>query len=829
MAGLDFTKLSSKTASDSATEPRRIFSALPAKDPKYGYARDVQSEVWEAWHERRGERDLVIKMNTGGGKTIVGLIALKACLNEGVGPAAYIAPSIYLVDQVRGEAARLGLETTDDPGSAHFRQGRAILVTNVHKLFNGLSVFGVRGAGRPIVDLGAVLIDDAHACLARVEEKFTLSIPKEHEAYDELVELFEEALRVQSRPAYKDLLEDDPSVVLPVPYWAWIEQQNDVLSALHPQREDEELKFAWPLVADVLPTCRVAVSARSIEIAPPCPPVGMIPSFDRAKRRLYLTATLADDSVLVTHFDASPESVRVPITPRSADDLGDRMILTPSQTFPDADEEEIQGFVARLAETHNVVVIVPSWARAEVWRPIAADVHAADTLHRGLEALRDEHVGLVVLVNKYDGIDLPGDACHVLVLDGLPEAMGNLDRLETMALDQSDALLGRQIQRIEQGMGRGVRSNDDYCVVLLLGKRLTERLYPPAARRKFSPATRAQLELSDDVASLLQGKPFAELAAVVDQCLDRDQSWVAASRNALDGLEYPAESEISIVAEGEREAFAAAVEERFLDAAERLQVAIDNTPDKLLRGLLKQQAAAYLYRSDPVAAQRLQLSAYSDNRGVAKPKQGVEYAHLREPGNQAKTASERLADRYDGPEELLFGFGAMLEQLSPHPDPDAVPRFEQAMCELGLHLGFSAQRPEREIGLGPDVLWGLGDMAYLVIECKSGAEADSIPRADMAQLSQSMDWFEEAYSSCAATPVLIHPSRKLHGKATASSGCRILTFDKLKKLRAVINTFATSIAHSNGYADPATVEKRLAALHLNAAALADHWTVKATR
>lgn len=182
-----------------------------------------------------------------------------------------------------------------------------------------------------------------------------------------------------------------------------------------------------------------------------------------------------------------------------------------------------------------------------------------------------------------------------------------------------------------------------------------------------------------------------------------------------------------------------------------------------------------------------------------------------------------------GPEEFLFGFGAMLEQLSPHADPDAVPRFEQAMCELGLHLGFSAQRPEREIGLGPDVLWGLGDMTYLVIECKSGSEAGRIPRSDMAQLSQSMDWFGEAYSSCEATPVLVHPSRKLHSKATAGSGCRILTFDKLEKLRGAISTFSTSIAHGSGYADPATVEKRLAALHLNAPALADHWTVKTTR
>ena len=114
MAGLDFSKIASQSTSDSATEPRRIFSTLPEKDGKYGYPRDVQSEVWEGWHERREERDLVIKMNTGSGKTVVGLIALKSCLNEGAGPAVYIAPDVYLTEQVANEARQLGLEITDD-------------------------------------------------------------------------------------------------------------------------------------------------------------------------------------------------------------------------------------------------------------------------------------------------------------------------------------------------------------------------------------------------------------------------------------------------------------------------------------------------------------------------------------------------------------------------------------------------------------------------------------------------------------------------------------------------------------------------------------------
>lgn len=42
---LNFGHNRRKSTVDTATEPRRIFSALPAKNADYAYARDVQSEV----------------------------------------------------------------------------------------------------------------------------------------------------------------------------------------------------------------------------------------------------------------------------------------------------------------------------------------------------------------------------------------------------------------------------------------------------------------------------------------------------------------------------------------------------------------------------------------------------------------------------------------------------------------------------------------------------------------------------------------------------------------------------------------------------------------
>lgn len=103
---INFSKLTSST-SQVSLEPRDIFMALPTKDKNYGYPRDVQTEVWKQWFAKRDEKNVIIKMNTGSGKTVVGLTILQSSLNEGKGPAVYIVPDNYLVQQVCSEAKNL--------------------------------------------------------------------------------------------------------------------------------------------------------------------------------------------------------------------------------------------------------------------------------------------------------------------------------------------------------------------------------------------------------------------------------------------------------------------------------------------------------------------------------------------------------------------------------------------------------------------------------------------------------------------------------------------------------------------------------------------------
>jgi hypothetical protein len=239
---IDFTTLGSGDSFDTELNPRVLFDLLPDKaTSKFKYPRDVQSEVMEQWFPRRTEQNLTVKMNTSGGKTIVALLLLKSSLNEGYGPAVYIAPTPYLAEQVIKEANSVGLEVTDDPKAARYRNGKAILVTYVHRLINGRSVFGVSADGVKI-PIGSIVIDDAHACLETAEEQFSLTVVKGHLVYDGLFELFKDDLAQQSLTRLIDVEQEYPGKLMPVPYWAWADRQKEVVKLLSSNSKDKELE-----------------------------------------------------------------------------------------------------------------------------------------------------------------------------------------------------------------------------------------------------------------------------------------------------------------------------------------------------------------------------------------------------------------------------------------------------------------------------------------------------------------------------------------------------------------------------------------------------------
>ena len=823
----DFSKLSAGDSIFRITDPATLFDALPNKAEGYGYLRAVQKTVLDAWAKRRDERDIVVKTNTGGGKTIVGLLILQVCLNEKNGPAVYIAPEADLAERVRQEAEYLGLSTVDDPQAVAFLRGEAICVTTMKTLVNGRSRFGmtVSDSRHQPVKVGSILIDDAHAALALAEEKTRLFIPAGHGAYAGLLDLFAQDLKEQGLNAFKDIEAKDYSAVLRVPFWAWHDKQEKVAEILHPHRKDEDFQWSWPLLADLLPLCQAVVTGEKFEIMPPCPPIEKFPSFAEAQRRIYLTATLADDSILVTHFDADQKSIATSIVPDSAADLGDRLILAPQELYPDITHEQVRALAAQVAADRNVVVLASSGKQARLWEnQAAAIVSKTADISAWVDRLAVGHIGIVVIVNRYDGIDLPDDACRLLIIDDLPSAYNGIERREALALRDSKAMVTRQLQRLEQGMGRGVRSRDDRCVVLILGPKLEQLLARPDLADRLSPATRAQLELSRTVTRSLAGTDPQMMMQVITQVAGNDAGFRKLSRESLVGIGY-SPARVTPVAVHLRAAYNSAIRGRHAEAARHAKAAVDtaSASDNALAGWLGETWAAYLHPVEPVAAQQALSEAGERNNAVLRPMKGVEYRRIEQTSPQANQAADFLTRSYLTGHELIVGLDAVLVDLDW--DRDRTDEAEAALADLGEHLGFTAQRPEMAYGIGPDALWALGGHRYTVIEAKTGAESPVVWKKDINQLGGSVHWCRSVYGTDATiTPLLVHPSNIIDRVGTAPDGTRVLTVKKLKALKFAVRTFARAVAQENQYRSPAAVERHLRHLNLTAEAIFAEYT-----
>lgn len=801
-------------------EPAALFDALPNKQTGLGYLRQVQATVLERWSPRRDEPDLVIKMNTGTGKTIVGLLILQTSLHDGAEPALFLAPTPHLAERATEEGRRLGLAIVTDPTNAKFRAGEAICVTTLQRMFNGKTRFGLAEGGSAL-PVSTIIVDDAHSAITRLEEYNRAVIPRADPAYDALLDLFEIDLTAQGAATLLDIKAGDRNAVMRIPFWAWQDKAADVLKILHPVRGTPMLEWQWPLLKDHLQLCEATLTGSGLEIVPPLPPVQKFPSFADAKRRVYMTATLANDSALVTHFAADATSVCEAIVPDSAADLGDRLILVPQELVPDLSDAELRTAVATIAVTDNVVVLVPSWSRAQGWSEVADEtVSDSQQIADVVARLRAGAVGLVVIVNQYDGIDLPDDACRVLVIDGLPQAASGIERRESTALRGSNTITTRQIQRFEQGMGRGVRSREDRCAVLVMDRRLVDLISRPDTAARLSPGTRAQLELSRRVARSVNGRQDVTMDGVVDlirKVIDGAEDFRSAARKALVNVVYETAPPLP-TALPMRQAYDAAVRGDYEAAAKAADTAVNaarqQMNDERLAGWLSEKASAYRHATDPARAQAQLSSASEANSSILRPISGLTFQPSRPTRRQAEAAAAYLTANYTNGARLRVGVEALIADLAW--DPDRTEQAEQAWADLADHLGFCGQRPEKDTGVGPDDLWSDSDGNHLVIEVKSGAEAAVISKRDINQLGGSVRWAEQTLTGTSSiSPLIVHPSHLVERTGTPPADTRSIDIAAHAKLMAGCRGYSTALAVDDRYRDAAAIQQQLVSLHFN--------------
>ncbi|MGB9021966.1 MAG: helicase C-terminal domain-containing protein, partial [Candidatus Bathyarchaeia archaeon] len=648
------------------------------------------------------------------------------------------------------------------------------------------------GLGNSAQEVGAIVIDDAHACVDAIRGAFVIRLEKDDSAYTSIRDLFADELENQGVGTFADIRNGEYNALLPVPYWAWQDRVREVADILSQRGDSASVRFTWPLLRDVLDKCQCVVSGSALEIAPYLPPLHLFRSYANASCRVFMSATNADDSFLIKGLGLSSEVISNPLIYDKEKWSGEKMILIPSLIDDSLDRDRVISWFAKPRQSRNygVVVMTPSFKTSKGWEANGAVIAQAGTIDNEIEKLRSgQRDNTLVIVNRYDGVDLPDDTCRILVFDSEPYSESLIDLSIESCRRTSDTTLIRKARTIEQGLGRSVRGERDYCIIIITGTDLVKCVRPQKNRRYLSNQTQLQVQLGFDIAEMARedlqngGAPAEALVAVMHQCLRRDESWKAFYAEQMEEVEpeTPSKAGLDIFS---RELVAEQLYERGQaeEAVAAIQSLIDDCiTDDQERGWYLQEMARYTLSFDPTESTKLQRQAHLKNHALLKPRSGMQVQLITVVSQKRIERTLAWIKQHESYEELRLVVDDILGRLT---FGIKAERFEDAFNELAELLGFVGQRPEKEWKAGPDNLWGLREGEFLLVECKSEVALDraEINEQEAEQMNRSCAWFDSNYSGATCHNWMIIPPRRLKATASFTHEVSVLRRHGLSKL-----------------------------------------------
>lgn len=796
---IDFSKKLGVKPKEKKISPIEIYNGLDRKTDA-GPLRPVQERVLTDWNDnRRNDKNLIVKLHTGEGKTLIGLLMLQSLLNEHNEPCLYLCPNDYLVGQTCQEADKFGISICQFSDSERniipvdFLNGKKILVTTVQKLFNGKTVFGTNAR---FTSVGSIVLDDSHACIESIKSSFSIRIQRDNVLYTDFLELFYDDLKQQGAGTLLGI-EKGSSELLQIPYWAWFKKLSDVTKLLSNQIEDKSVLFAWPLLKDNLGDCQAFITGKGIEISPIYCPLEKFGSFANASHRILMSATTQDDSFFIKGFGFSEEDVTNPLTDKIQKWSGEKMILFPSLI----DEKLSRSLMIKLFTKNKFSVsrfsIVPSFNLAKDYGDYGGVIARKDNLKDIVDDIRrGKNKNQNVLVNRYDGINLPDSDCRVLILDSLPICDNLADRYEMDCREGSEVTILKQVQKIEQGLGRSVRGEKDYSVIIIIGSDLVNFMINHHTSCYFSAQTRKQIEIANDLVDSLKQEisddedSCKEFIDLISQSLSRDSDWKTYYQQEMDKItDVEEHNRVYTIMQKERDYERAAYNRNYEEACKIVSSVINMCAGKEQeQAWYKQILARYKFFQSEVDSVHIQKAAFERNSRLLYPQQGIDYKKMEFKSAEQLSNIQHWLNKFKDYKEMRLKSKEILDNMS---FVRTANLFEEALKEVGEMLGFESQRPDNEFKVGPDNLWCGVHNQYIFFECKNEVknDRDTIKKSEAGQMCNHCAWFEEKYGDVKVCRIFVAPTNILSHQANLTHKVVVMTPELLDKFKCHLDKF----------------------------------------
>lgn len=601
-----------------------------------------------------------------------------------------------------------------------------------------------------------LILDDAHAGEQFVGEQYGINISrnKDTAAYYSVLAALAPLLSGLLLQRLRDPIPDPGAhhqvrLLLPAIEPSAISALDKALAQLQSPHN-----FQLAMIRNGLRACSVYLSYGGIQIRPMIPPTFENPLFSGARQRLYLSATLGVGGELERAFGRR-QITRLPLPPSAQPRSGRRLFV-----FPEiASGNDAEGLIRRLiGMTRKAIVLTQNTTEkalstAEWLSPGGVPIFGKTDVEHSLEAFNRAPEGVLGLANRYDGLDLPDDACRMVVLDGLPNAASLQERFLGERADANAALAERLRTRVVQGAGRCTRGPNDYAVVVVRGADLTRYFARPEVRAALESELQAEVDFGWRNS---REASHNEIVENVENFLEHDEAWredgepaLAEFRRDAQTVSPPGSAALQGAVASEVDAWRLACQEDWLAASAQLQQAA--------REVGKGGEATRGYR-----ALLLYLAGVWLNYGANTE---VELGRARELIRQAEAAAERgnwlqemtplpnqepialpAADRVAAAavaarlakgvkaDRLVAANSQMTEDL----EQDEAVQYERGLASLGSLLGAEAFKPP---GSGRcDSAWLWDTALWVSVEAKSEQNGDkTIPLRDIRQANTQLD------------------------------------------------------------------------------------------
>lgn len=547
-----FKKISS--SSYKPTNPEILWRDLTKKNrnPTIESLWSHQADILRDYMDNMEAKDVALELPTGSGKTLVGLLIgeyRRLVNNERI---LYLCPTKQLVFQVLEKAneynikahAFVGTQKDYNVGNFNdFLSADAIAISTYSALFN---------YGKCFSDANIIICDDAHGAESYISSMWSLNISSFHGLYSEIINLFQDVFPkafIDSLHTSSTTRKKTVEKVYNHHFYERLDQLEELLST-NLSRDEPNLYYSYLSIQDNLAACNMYVSASGISIRPWIPPALSHNSFTSAKQRIYMSATLGKGGEL-ERITGMPEIKKLSV-PAGWDKQGSgrRFFVLPDSRYKI--DEYIHFLADNIAKRDRTLILCPDNQTADLIKyylgecGVTHTYYTSEDIEESLDAFIADNNAILLLTNRYDGIDLADEACRQVIIAGLPAAANLQERFLLSRLGIISILQDRIRTRFTQASGRCTRGASDYSVVIPVTTELFKYCRTGENRNEMHPELHAELEFG-----LEQSKEYEldDLSELIDLFMEHGDDWEGAEesiKEIRDGLEI-VEDERSIV------------------------------------------------------------------------------------------------------------------------------------------------------------------------------------------------------------------------------------------------------------------------------------------